>query len=348
MTAGPLAPKLNRRRKLWLFAAAWMALTAPPTFSQATPAPTAADADTTLLLDYKAAPRANFTTAAFRFWSPAYDQPIRGIVVLTPGANGDGRKKLSDPAWRDFARKYRLALVACFMQGPDYYDASGGTGDALLEALTDFARQSSHPEIALAPLLLYGESAGGQFNYDFAIWKPARVIAFVVNKGGFYSDRPPDPQAYAVPGLFFLGEKDEDYRVTAITRVWTEGRRQGALWALAPQPNSGHEFTRTAAVAQVFFEAVLKGRLPDAATALAPMKPIRESQGWLGNLTTHEFHAAARDTRPARDAAWLPDEASAIAWKAFVTSDGPLPRAAPPAARTQPPSPSTSDSFPKS
>jgi pimeloyl-ACP methyl ester carboxylesterase len=29
-------------------------------------------------------------------------------------------------------------------------------------------------------------SAGGQFNYEFAAWKPDRVAAFVVNKGGIY------------------------------------------------------------------------------------------------------------------------------------------------------------------
>ncbi len=42
------------------------------------------------------------------------------------------------------------------------------------------------PEIAQAPLLLWGMSAGGEFNYEFVAWKPERVAAFVVNKGGIY------------------------------------------------------------------------------------------------------------------------------------------------------------------
>ncbi len=29
-----------------------------------------------------------------------------------------------------------------------------------------------------------GFSAGGQYNYEFASWKPEKVISFVVNKGG--------------------------------------------------------------------------------------------------------------------------------------------------------------------
>ena len=146
----------------------------------------AAAAAKPVLLDYEVSPRDNFTKAAFRFWSPLYDQPIRGVIVLVPGLNGDGRGMVNDMAWQDLARKYRLALVSCCLQGGSYYEATRGTGDALLEAMKTFAKQSSHEEIALAPLLLYGESAGGQFNYDFVLWKPERVMAFTVNKGGYY------------------------------------------------------------------------------------------------------------------------------------------------------------------
>jgi pimeloyl-ACP methyl ester carboxylesterase len=272
-------------------------------------------------LDFEAS-GGGFTKAAFRFWSPAYTQPARGVIVLVPGFNGDGRNMLSNGDWQKLARKYRFALVACFMQGPSYYEAPRGTGQALLDALTDFAGKSNHPEIAHVPLLLYGESAGGQFDYDFVLWKPERVMAFVVNKGGFYNGGDPDSRTCAVPGLFFLGMKDTDERIKAITGIWTTGRKLGALWALAPQPNSGHEFSKTAAVARVFFEGVLKNRLPDdnslSTDDTAPMKSIQESQGWLGDLTTHEIHDASTDTEINHNAAWFPDQASAIAWKAFV------------------------------
>jgi len=275
-----------------------------------------------LLLDYEVSPRDNFTKAAFRFWSPMYDQPIRGLIVLVPGLNGDGRGMLNAADWQVLARKYRLALVSCFMQGPDYHNAMRGTGDALLEALKNFAKQSSHDEVAFVPLLLYGESAGGQFDYDFAFWKPERVMVFTVNKGGYYVAGSPDTKMCSTPGLFFLGQKDSDLRIKAITGIWTEGRKRGALWALAPQPNSGHEFSKTAAVARIFFDAVLKKRLPDDASASgneSQMNPMEENQGWMGDLTTHEIHDGSTDTQFSRDAAWLPDESSANAWKQFVS-----------------------------
>jgi hypothetical protein len=147
-------------------------------------------------------------------------------------------------------------------------------------------------------------------------------MTFVVNKGGYYDGAEPDNHCCSVPGLFFLGLKDSDLRINAITRIWTEGRKQGALWALAPQPNSGHEFSKTAALARVFFEGVLKYRLPDDSLSSgdAPsMNPMQENQGWLGDLTTHDIHDGSTDSEPNRNDAWLPDQSSAIAWKAFVS-----------------------------
>jgi uncharacterized protein (TIGR03435 family) len=311
-----------------------IALTASAAFSQAsTPAP--------IVLDYEVVPRANFTKAAFRFWSPAYDEPTRAVLLLLPGYNDDGRKNLKDPLWQDFARRNRLALVACFFQG-DYADAPSGSGDALQEALAGFARQSSHPEVASAPLLLYGASAGGQFNYNFVIWKPARVMAFIVNKGGFYNDQPPDPQAYATPGLFFLGLKDQPFRVEAITKIWTDGRQKGALWALAPQPESGHEFSRTPDLSRIFFQSVLNARMSGDSIAIRAME---ERVGWIGDLSTHEIHPTYPDSLPNLRAAWLPDQTFADAWKEFVVSGVPLaPTAAKPAAASIPPPQQTAPS----
>jgi hypothetical protein len=296
----------SRSSRLWL-------LIATLTF-YAAPAPLAQTANP-LLLDYEVPARAGFTKAAFRFWSPAPDQPIRAILVLVPGSNDDGRRNAKDPLWQDFARTNHLALVACFMQG-GYAEASSGSGDALDEALANFAGQSSHPEVAHIPLLLYGASAGGQFNYNFVIWNPRRVMAFIVNKGGIYSQQQPDPQSYFVPGLFILGMNDEQYRIDAITHIFTEGRQKGALWALTPQPDSGHEFSKTPDLARAFFQSVLQLCLPDNSNQ---MGTLHESQGWLGNLTTHEIEPASGSTQPNRQSAWLPDKVSAEAWQTFVS-----------------------------
>jgi hypothetical protein len=74
-------------------------------------------------------------------------------------------------------------------------------GRALLDALRAFSERSNHPELVNAPLLLWGFSAGGEFNYEFTAWKPERVVAFVVNKGGIYFSALLPAAARRVPGL---------------------------------------------------------------------------------------------------------------------------------------------------
>jgi len=278
-----------------------------------------------LQADFEAPPGDAYKKAAFHFWSPAYVQPLRGLIILTPGNNGDGRGMTQDPAWQALARKYGLGLIASCLQGGDYQRPELGTGEAFRAARGHFAEQSGHPEVATVPLLLWGISAGGQWDYNYMLWRPDDVMAFVVNKGGYYEDGDPDSHARQTPGLFILGQADEAFRIEAITRIWSAGRSAGALWALAPQPGSGHEFSKTGPLARVFFEAVLKARLPDPgalspdATDGAALKPMQENPGWLGNLTTHEVHDDSTDAEMDHTAAWLPDETTAQAWKVFVS-----------------------------
>ncbi len=101
--------------------------------------------------------------------------------------------------------------------------------------------KASTLEIADAPIALWGHSAGGQFTYNLAGWKPERTpIAFVVNKGAKLRRKCEDrgPQ---VPALWILGAKDTEIRPKNITAKYRDGRKGGALWALVPEPNEGHE-----------------------------------------------------------------------------------------------------------
>ncbi|HEX4565272.1 MAG TPA: hypothetical protein VH138_01525 [Vicinamibacterales bacterium] len=142
-------------------------------------------------LDDAAPPGPNYDKAEFRLWYPPDTARLNAVLVLNPGSNGDGRGAVDDPVWRELATKHHLALLGTrFTDKPhdrsfieDYVNVTKGSGQALLDALGRFASRSLYPELANAPLLLWGMSAGGQFDYEFVAWKPERVIAFVVNKG---------------------------------------------------------------------------------------------------------------------------------------------------------------------
>ena len=107
--------------------------------------------------------------------------------------NGDGRPDVEDQSWQAFASRNDLAIFGCrFTDKPhdeplieNYANAAKGGGQALWMLL--WLSPSVQPSgISGCTTLLWGMSAGGQFNYEFTAWKPERVVAFVVNKGGIY------------------------------------------------------------------------------------------------------------------------------------------------------------------
>lgn len=283
----------------------------------ATPIPAAAAAPSTVTgtpstYESEISPKANFTKADFRLRLLGA-QPVKGILVLVPGLDGDGRGAVESARWQALAREFDLALVGCFMQGGGYHQAENGTGEALLDALKDFAKQSSHPELNTVPLVMWGHSAGGQFNYNFVSWKPQRVAAFIVNKGGYYSGQP-NGQSRKVPGLFFLGTKDSELRINSITGIYEKGRKLGALWALAPEANAGHEEGRTQEVANTFFKAILPHRLSSS----GKLEDVEERTGWLAAPEKKIIEPAATSKLTKSEAGWLPDEATAKAWLSLV------------------------------
>ena len=180
------------------------------------------------VFDETVPPGANYDKADFRLWLPPDTSGIRAIVVLTTGSNGDGRPMAEDAVWQDFASRNKLALIGCRITDKpheqsfieEYANASQGSGQALLNALSTYAERTRHPELAAAPLLLWGMSAGGEFNYEFTAWKPERVAAFVVNKGGIYYTALTSRASRNVPGILFTGGKDLQSRIRTITGLF--------------------------------------------------------------------------------------------------------------------------------
>jgi len=232
--------------------------------------PTPSDRD--ILRDVDQPASLTCAVAAFRFWRPAGPGISRGILVLVPGANGDGRAMVMEPVWQDYARRQQLALVGCYfkdhlhanMNVEEYCRAGAGSGAALLTALQQFADQAQRPEVATAPLLFWGHSAGGQFNYEFACWQPERVLAFVVNKGGYYYTHLAPAATRQVPGIFFIGANDAEFRVASIRGIFAVNQSAGAGWKLVIEPNTGHEEGESREQALRFFDGVITARFAQA------------------------------------------------------------------------------------
>ncbi len=275
-------------------------------------------------LDETAPPGANFDKAEFRFWAPDGVARLDGILVLNPGSNGDGRAQASDPVWRTWAASHKLAIVATYFTDKvpsfveDYADVSKGSGQALINAINSFATRSHHPELATAPLVLWGMSAGGEVNYELASWIPDRVAAFVVNKGNFYYTGIASKATRAIPALLFVGNDDMAYRITAVTGIWAMNRRPGALWALVQEPNTPHAVGRSDVMSRMFFDDVLPQRIHSGSPTLSAMDA---GKGWQGDLDKKTIAAIAPGAKmPDTPTVWLPNERMAKAWVAVETA----------------------------
>ena len=272
-------------------------------------------------LDEAAPPGANYDKAEFRFWAPEGVAKLDGILVLNPGSNGEGRQQASDPVWRQWAAGHKLAIIGTHYTDKqpsiveDYADVSKGSGQTLLNAINAFATRSHHPELATAPLVLWGMSAGGETNYELAAWKPERIAAFVVNKGNFYYTGVVSKAAQKVPALLFVGNSDLAYRIDAVTGIFAMNRRPGALWALVQEPNTPHAVGRSDEMSRIFFDDVLPMRLN--AMSGGALNPLDPAKGWLGDLNTKTVAPVVPGAKmPETPTAWLPTERSAKAWAA--------------------------------
>lgn len=289
-----------------------------------------AQEDSEHIFEATAPPGENYRDAQFRLWLPGEAETLRGTIVLLPGSNGDGRSMVNDTLWRSLANAQRLALLGCrFTDRPhdpmfieEYVDVSRGSGPALLDALASLGERSGHPELQNAPLFLWGMSAGGEFSYEFAAWRPERVAAFVVNKGGVYYSAMVSAEARAVPGLFITGAEDAEFRKRIISGLFAMNRQAGALWALVSEPGTAHALGQSRQLGAAFFQEVLPLRLPGEGGDITGLQALRESAGFVGDPTTGEFEAVGASPDADSPRAWLPTEGFARAWQAVIRGVG--------------------------
>jgi poly(3-hydroxybutyrate) depolymerase len=280
------------------------------------------------VLEESVPPGENYDKADFRLWYPSGVPAFDAVLVLVPGSNGDGRSMADDAFWQEFATKHKLAIVACRLTDKphdqsfieDYVNVSHGSGQALLAAMAAFAKRANHAEIATAPILLWGMSAGGEFNYEFAVWKPERVAAFIVNKGNIYYTALTPRETRRVPAILFVGATDLEFRTNTIVGLFAVNRRGGALWSLAEEPGTAHAVGRSRDLGAMFFEDVLPLRLGGPiVNGQATLRPIDEKSGFVGDLKAQTFQSAATAGALNAPTAWLPTERIAHAWQAVVS-----------------------------
>ena len=170
---------------------------------------------------------------AFDFLVP--ERP-KAVLVLVPGANGDGSKYLNETNWTGFAEKKGWAVVSPTFVSPDellkrnsgYYDMSSGSDGMLISALKEMGLDS-------LPIYIFGFSGGARFTAAFAIAHPFRVAGWVTQAS---SDGVAIRGHGDSPGVVACGS--DDGRMGACLSWFKDVRAVGRHVMWVEIPNTAH------------------------------------------------------------------------------------------------------------
>ena len=187
---------------------------------------------------YCADPPSGMIRADVHFRDVVTNSTFTGVLVLSPGVNGDGSALLSDPGWVGFAERKGLLMVGVsFASGHDdlengrgYYNADRGSGFVLLKGL-------SEAKVDSLPLYMYGFSGGAHFTSRFVAWRPQMVGAWCAYSAAWW-DNPPSGLDLP-PGIIACGRND--FRIDASLRFFECGRASGCKWLWICPSDVGHE-----------------------------------------------------------------------------------------------------------
>ena len=268
----------------------------------------------------------------YTIWIPPGVKMLRGVIVHQHGCGISSAKTgltaAYDLHWQALAKKWDCALL-----GPAYHllkdsecrkwcDPRNGSDVTFQRALSHFAAETKHPELASVPWCLWGHSGGAFWSSLMLALHPGRIAAIFFRSGSAFSvwergeiPKPTIPEAaYRVPFMFIGGAKEATDPRHGPARIgdramFKQWREHDAPGGMSSDPLSGHECGDSRYLAIAFFDACLKQRLSDDGTPA--LKPAGK-----GVVIENS---------------WLPDETFAKAWASYNKTGRPSDTTPPPA-----------------
>jgi len=263
----------------------------------------------------------------FDLWLPEGVDVVKGIVVISGW--GSGEKMYLRPDLRALGRELHLAVFR-FAGMPMYHGFQPTS--LLFERLKTFGEKSGHPELANAPLFLYGHSNGTGFSALFAGKEAPHVWGWVSMRPG-YTYQVYQPRAAQVPGMVIFGEDDGFFARPSqkenLAIIPTGRKKLDAQWNVVVEPRGGHfPCERTWSLVFSFLRHTFNARVPaDADPRKGPVKlnMLATESGYLGqNWDLAKGDGQVLPIAPCAQfngdktaASWLVNAAYAADWQAF-------------------------------
>lgn len=293
--------------------------------------------------------------ADYYLWIPPGVERLRGVIVhqhgCGAGASSAGLTAADDLHWRALAAKWDCALMGssyeCLVGNPCrlWCDPRGGSAQRFLQALDRFADETGHDELKDVPWCLWGHSGGGFWASIMQTLHPDRIAAIWLQSGTAYGRWESGEieavkitdAVYGVPVIACPGLKEKDHErfhtaYDGSINMMRAYRAQGAPFAVAVDPRTGHECGDARYLAIAFFDECLALRLPEASSDSQQLKPVNRDSLYVETMPKdRRVVSAGKNKRESADAMWLPSDAFAEKWLEF-TETGALADATPPPA----------------
>ena len=255
------------------------------------------------------------------------------VAVLVIFDRGDSGRLFLDPAMRAMAYANHVTLVYAHECDAKSFadlqpDASKGPGRALFAAMSQFAGLTAHPELAEAPVILFGFSAAGVLSITTLHDYPNRVLgAIPFAPGSAYLNLDTVPVAAAdvpVPMLVLGNAWDQLSGTERGYAYFNRGRSMGARWGFGVQNVTAHCCTlSTRKIILPWISSIATGGAAASNAGRTTyfncvLDGYQDGQG----LVDCSLHGASITTPllPGENTGWLPDDATAAAWLAWVTN----------------------------
>ncbi|WP_196937417.1 alpha/beta hydrolase family protein [Sphingobacterium pedocola] len=280
--------------------------------------------------------------ATYNVFIPKGIDRIRGVLIHQHGCGMEGRgvSTAYDVQYQSFAKKWNLAIV-----GADLYYTAGcyawrepdsGSGESLLAALTQIGEVSDQSALGEAPWLLWGHSGGGYWALAMIRDYPQRVLAAFCYSPAFDPSWNYPKEALEIPlmirhaGATDANSPEVSCWATAVNS-FKKLRRAGGLVSIAYTPYQNHNYSFVRYMAIPFYESALSQRLPRGRSAsFREMRKIDRTRGWLGDTLSLNTYPYRTYKDEASSMSWLPDSATAAAWKEYVITGSVIDRTPPP------------------
>ncbi len=263
-----------------------------------------------------------------KIFVPAKVKVFRGALLHSANASFKTKGR-----WAELCKRQEWVHVVTTMKN---VRKQGNRGPRLhkatVEGLKQCGKAKGHPELAHAPLIGVGHSAGGLVTRVLdREWN--RTVAYAIDCSWVVKSEKVSPEFARVPAMFTMGELPDAFKMLpAIPNAYEPARKQGLPWGLGLQPGCKHDWGNAGTMMVPFIKGVAAFRIPrdwDPRSGPVKLVDMKQEDGWLGDRSTMGSHMATvaswsmyKGDKAA--AAWFPDRATAFVWRAWCSMFPPV------------------------